>query len=75
MSGRCIAPALLAALSLAVPALPVFAGPPAKKVLILGVDGLDPELLTRFMDEGVLPNFRRLTTEGDFKLPIFHPAE
>ncbi len=38
-----------------------------KKVLVLGVDGLDPKLLQRFADEGVLPNFKRLIDEGDFK--------
>ncbi len=36
------------------------------KVLVLGVDGLDPTLLAQFMAEGVLPNFEELTTEGDF---------
>ena len=40
---------------------------PAKKVLILGVDGLDPKLLQTFMDEGFLPNFKQLISEGDFK--------
>ena len=39
----------------------------AKKVLILGIDGMDPRLLQRFVDEGLMPNFGRLIAEGDFK--------
>jgi predicted AlkP superfamily phosphohydrolase/phosphomutase len=39
----------------------------AKRVLILGVDGLDPKLLQQFMDADYLPNFRRLIAQGDFK--------
>ncbi|RKR07467.1 type I phosphodiesterase/nucleotide pyrophosphatase [Kushneria sinocarnis] len=35
-----------------------------RKVVVLGVDGLIPELLERFCDEGVLPNIRRLLDEG-----------
>ncbi|MBN1867854.1 alkaline phosphatase family protein [Candidatus Sumerlaeota bacterium] len=37
-----------------------------RKLLILGIDGLDPRLLTQYMDEGILPNFRRFASEGDF---------
>ncbi|MCP1365211.1 alkaline phosphatase family protein, partial [Halomonas sp. BBD48] len=36
----------------------------AKKILLLGVDGLIPELVERFCAEGVLPNIRRLRDEG-----------
>jgi len=39
----------------------------AKKVVILGIDGLDPRLLDRYMSEGVMPNFSRLAKEGDYK--------
>lgn len=38
-----------------------------KKVLVLGMDGMDPQLLQRFMDEGKLPNFKRLAEQGDFR--------
>jgi predicted AlkP superfamily phosphohydrolase/phosphomutase len=38
-----------------------------KKVIILGIDGLDPKLLKQFADEGVLPNFKKLMDAGDFK--------
>lgn len=36
----------------------------AKKVLVLGVDGLIPELVDRFCHEGVLPHIDRLRREG-----------
>ena len=58
---RLIALLLLAA----APALA--AGDPKKKVLVLGVDGLDPTLLQGFMDDGLLPNFSKLAASGDFK--------
>ncbi len=31
------------------------------------MDGMDPQLLQRFMDEGKLPNFKRLADQGDFR--------
>lgn len=33
-------------------------------MVVLGVDGLDPVMLKRFMAEGVLPNFAKLAGEG-----------
>lgn len=39
---------------------------PKRKVIILGIDGMDPNLLQGFVDEGVLPNFKKLIDEGDF---------
>ena len=39
----------------------------SKKMLILGFDGMDPVLLEKYMDEGLMPNFKRLAEEGDFK--------
>lgn len=42
-------------------------GQDAKKVLLLGFDGMDPVLLEKFMKEGILPNFKRLKEKGDFK--------
>jgi len=38
-----------------------------KKVLILGLDGLDPHLMNMFMAQGKLPSFSRLRSQGDFK--------
>ena len=37
------------------------------KVLVLGIDGMDPDLLDGFMAEGKLPNFARLTETGSYK--------
>ncbi len=39
----------------------------SKKILILGFDGMDPVLLENYMEEGLMPNFKRLADEGDFK--------
>ncbi|MBI4614000.1 MAG: alkaline phosphatase family protein, partial [Planctomycetes bacterium] len=36
------------------------------RVIVLGLDGLDPDLLSSLMDEGALPNFSRLAGEGSF---------
>jgi len=40
---------------------------PAKKVFVLGVDGLDPTLLQSYLDQDKLPNFKRLIADGEFK--------
>jgi predicted AlkP superfamily phosphohydrolase/phosphomutase len=42
-------------------------GVSSRKVIILGIDGLDPDLLTKFMGEGKMPNFARLAAEGSFR--------
>ena len=41
-------------------------GAGGKRVIVLGIDGLDHALLERFMAEGRLPNFARLARDGDF---------
>jgi predicted AlkP superfamily phosphohydrolase/phosphomutase len=38
-----------------------------KRVVIVGMDGMDPELATRFMDEGRLPNLAKLRDCGTFR--------
>jgi predicted AlkP superfamily phosphohydrolase/phosphomutase len=38
-----------------------------RQAIVLGLDGLDPVLARRFMDEGKLPNFSRLAGTGDFR--------
>ncbi|MHC5209129.1 MAG: alkaline phosphatase family protein [Planctomycetota bacterium] len=38
-----------------------------KRVVVLGLDGMDPGLATRFMQEGKLPNFKRLAEKGVFR--------
>jgi predicted AlkP superfamily phosphohydrolase/phosphomutase len=37
---------------------------PGPKVLVLGFDGMDPNLLQDFLDEGLLPNFQRFLDRG-----------
>lgn len=37
-----------------------------KKVLVIGIDGMDPKIASRLMDEGLLPNFARLRGNGDY---------
>ena len=37
-----------------------------KRVIVLGLDGQDPELTEQLMNEGVLPNFTRLRRQGSF---------
>lgn len=38
-----------------------------QKVVIVGLDGLSPMLLQKFMDKGLLPNFRKLKESGTFR--------
>jgi predicted AlkP superfamily phosphohydrolase/phosphomutase len=46
-----------------------------KRAVILGFDGMDPELADRFMNEGNLPNLAKLRTKGTFtKLRTTFPA-
>lgn len=40
--------------------------PLAKRVVIVGLDGLDPKLASQFMDQGKLPHLLRLKQEGTF---------
>ena len=35
-----------------------------KKVVVLGIDGMDPDLLQNFIDRGVLPNLTKLADTG-----------
>ncbi|MDP6801649.1 MAG: alkaline phosphatase family protein [Gemmatimonadota bacterium] len=39
---------------------------PAERVIVLGFDGMDYDLLQRLMDEGSMPNCARLATEGSY---------
>jgi len=38
-----------------------------RKLIVLGIDGMDPQLLTKFMQEGKMPNFAKLVAMGSFK--------
>jgi predicted AlkP superfamily phosphohydrolase/phosphomutase len=37
-----------------------------KKVLVIGIDAMDPKVMERLMDEGKLPNFRKLKETGGY---------
>ena len=37
-----------------------------KKVVVLGIDGMDPQLLEKYMQEGKMPNFAALAKSGSF---------
>ena len=56
---------MLAALALVANSADTGADRPTR-VVVLGVDGMDPALLTRFMAEGRLRNFAALAREGGF---------
>ena len=46
-----------------------------KRVVILGLDGLDPDLVDKYISEDKLPNFKRLASEGCFhRLGTTFPA-
>ncbi len=52
----------------AVPRPSAAPAPPAHPgVFVLGIDGMDPVILQRLMDEGRMPEFSRLAREGDFQ--------
>lgn len=40
--------------------------PPEPGVFVLGVDGMDPQILRRLIDAGRMPHFAKLATEGAF---------
>ncbi len=51
-------------------------GADARRVVVLGLDGVDPALLARFRGEGMLPNFDALAREGGFApLATSNPAQ
>lgn len=37
-----------------------------KRVIVVGLDGFDPGLARKYMDEGRMPNFKKLAEEGHF---------
>ncbi|MCX7974158.1 MAG: nucleotide pyrophosphatase, partial [Candidatus Aminicenantes bacterium] len=39
----------------------------ARRVIVLGLDGLDPELTEKFMNEGLLPHLIELKKKGGFR--------
>src|SRR5262245_40694220 len=69
----------LAALAAACSRAPQASKPTRKapgKVLVMGFDGMDPTLARKFMDEGKLPNLKRLAEQGSFApLQSSQPSE
>ena len=48
----------------------------SQRVIVLGFDGMDPQLATQWMDQGKLPHFARLRREGTFRpLQTSNPAQ
>jgi len=45
-----------------------------KRLVFLGLDGLDPGLAERYMQEGKLPNLSRLREQCATRAPLFDPA-
>jgi predicted AlkP superfamily phosphohydrolase/phosphomutase len=41
--------------------------PIVKRAVVIGLDGLDPDLVDRFMAEGKLPNLERIAARGSFR--------
>lgn len=47
-----------------------------QKLVILGFDGLDPDLVRRWMGEGKMPNFQKLVAQGGlYRLETTHSPE
>ncbi len=53
-------------------------GGKANKVLVLGIDGLDPKLVQRYIDEGIMPNteafLKRGAANNELKMIGGHPT-
>ena len=64
--------AILAVLLLGVSVGTMYSGPLApveakgKRIVVLGFDGMDYGLVSKWMEEGELPNFKRLSEKGQF---------
>jgi predicted AlkP superfamily phosphohydrolase/phosphomutase len=56
---------VMAALPLPLPAAAQQDGP-AERMIILGVDGMDPVMLAQFMRDGDTPNLKKLAEQGGF---------
>ena len=63
---RVDAPVVLMLAALTIAATGCGGGGDGKKVIVLGIDGMDHGMLEAFIGEGRLPNFARLAAEGDF---------
>jgi len=46
-----------------------------KRVIIIGLDGMDPNLVEEFMNKGEMPNFQKLKEKGTFsRLATSYPS-
>lgn len=75
-----VAAVLAAAVITATTCAPRSSGKPLRRagqrVFVLGFDGMDPTLARQYMDEGKLPNLKRLSETGTFaKLETTQPSE
>src|SRR5688572_27613013 len=75
-----VAAVLSTALITATTCAPRSSGKPLRRagqrVFVLGFDGMDPTLARQYMDEGKLPNLKRLSETGTFaKLETTQPSE
>ena len=75
-----VAAVVSAALIAAATCAPRSGGKPLRRagqrVFVLGFDGMDPTLARQYMDEGKLPNLKRLSETGTFaKLETTQPSE
>ena len=60
----------------AINSLKFIGNPKYKRVILLGMDGLDPKLLSHLMSKGQLPSFSRLGRMGDYSpLATSNPAQ
>ena len=60
-------------LSIAALTTSLFSSP---KLVVLGFDGADPKLVRQYMDEGALPNLKKLEEQGCFKeLEVANPPQ
>ena len=44
-----------------------------EKILLIGIDGMDPKIINRLMKEGKLPNFEKLKKSGRFDASWMYP--
>ncbi len=61
-----IATLLTGGLAIAMLTSPGEAAPEKKKMVVIGLDGMDPKQLREHLDAGYMPNFRRLIASGEF---------
>jgi predicted AlkP superfamily phosphohydrolase/phosphomutase len=66
---RCLTALLALVVTIAAAPSRAAQAPRDAHVVVIGIDGMDPNMLTRFMDAGRMPNFRALIDEGQL-LPL-----